>query len=137
MSTLPTIALSIRQPWAWMIATGAKNIENRDWPTRFRGDFLIHASKTMTRADYEAARLFVAGMTWGDEVLDGLPAFSDLERGGIVGQARLIDCVASHHSEWFQGLYGFVLEKAKVLPFAPCAGRLGFFYVSSFAEVRT
>lgn len=38
-------ALSIRQPWAWMILHAGKDIENREWPTRFRGRVLIHASK--------------------------------------------------------------------------------------------
>lgn len=38
-------ALSIRQPWAWLIANGHKDIENRTSHTNFRGDFLIHASK--------------------------------------------------------------------------------------------
>lgn len=29
--------LSIRQPWAWLIVNGYKDIENRTWPTHFRG----------------------------------------------------------------------------------------------------
>lgn len=37
--------LSIRQPWAWLIMTGLKDIENRTWNTDFRGRFAIHASK--------------------------------------------------------------------------------------------
>ena len=38
-------ALSIRQPWAYLIAIGAKDVENRSWLTRFRGRIYIHASK--------------------------------------------------------------------------------------------
>lgn len=30
-------AISIRQPWAWLILNAGKDIENRDWPTNFRG----------------------------------------------------------------------------------------------------
>ena len=30
-------ALSIRQPWAWAIINAGKDIENRQWPTKFRG----------------------------------------------------------------------------------------------------
>jgi hypothetical protein len=41
----PAVCLSIRQPWAWLVAHGWKNIENRTWPTGFRGRFLIHAAK--------------------------------------------------------------------------------------------
>mgnify|MGYP002359850962 FL=1 len=36
-------ALSIRQPWAGLIIHGYKDIENRDWPTRYRGPLLVHA----------------------------------------------------------------------------------------------
>lgn len=37
--------LSIRQPWADLIVSGKKDIENRSWPTKFRGSFYIHAGK--------------------------------------------------------------------------------------------
>lgn len=36
-------ALTIRQPWASLIATGAKTIETRPWRTDYRGPVLIHA----------------------------------------------------------------------------------------------
>jgi hypothetical protein len=118
-------ALSIRQPWAWLIVNGWKNIENREWPTRFRGRFLIHASKGMTQSEYDACRLFMAGFT----ILD-LPPINTLERGGIVGEAVLLDCVSHHDSEWFCGPWGFVLDQAKPLPFRPLSGSLGFFDAS-------
>lgn len=38
-------ALSVRQPWASMIATGAKTIETRTYPTGYRGDLLIVSTK--------------------------------------------------------------------------------------------
>ena len=31
--------LSICQPWAYLISSGSKNIENRTWPTKYRGRF--------------------------------------------------------------------------------------------------
>ena len=37
--------LSIRQPYAWLIAIGCKTIENRTWNRKIRGRFLIHASQ--------------------------------------------------------------------------------------------
>ena len=37
-------ALSIRQPWAWLILHGGKDIENRTWATKLRGRVLIHAA---------------------------------------------------------------------------------------------
>lgn len=119
-------ALSIKQPWAWLIANGHKNIENRDWPTNFRGRFLIHASKTMTKADYHACVLFLMGLpnrNWF------LPSFFELKPqcGGIVGEARLVACVTDTSSPWFTGPFGFVIEEAVTFPFQPCKGMLGFF----------
>lgn len=38
-------AISVRQPWASMIAQGSKTIETRIWPTKYRGDLLIVSSK--------------------------------------------------------------------------------------------
>jgi len=38
--------ISIRQPWAALIVSGIKDVENRTWPTRYRGQLLIHASRT-------------------------------------------------------------------------------------------
>lgn len=117
--------LSVRQPWAWLICNGWKNIENREWRTRVRGRILIHASKTMTRADYDACRLFVQG--FASSVFEALPQYGDLDRGGIVGGTTILDCVRYHESEWFQGSWGFVLDESYPLPFVPCPGRLKFF----------
>ena len=39
-------ALSIKQPWATMIATGEKTIETRTWSTKYRGRLLICSGKT-------------------------------------------------------------------------------------------
>ena len=114
-------AISVRQPWAWLIVNGPKDIENRDWATNFRGKVLIHASKGMTRDEYAIA--FVLAEEQGVK----LPAFGDLERGGIVGEVEIVDCVKSHPSPWFFGHYGFVLSDAKPLPFRPCKGMLGLF----------
>ncbi|HDU8694716.1 TPA: ASCH domain-containing protein, partial [Morganella morganii subsp. morganii] len=38
-------AISIRQPWAWLIVNGHKDIENRSWRTKYRGQVLVHASQ--------------------------------------------------------------------------------------------
>jgi hypothetical protein len=123
--TLPTLALSIRQPWAWLIVHGWKNIENRTWRTRFRGPVLIHASKGMTAGEYRAAQIFMAAFTPLE-----MPPMGDLPRGGIVGVATILDCVDQHPSEWFTGPFGFVMDEARALPFVGCPGRLGFFAVS-------
>src|SRR5215213_10344959 len=67
--------LSLRQPFAELIVSGRKTIELRKWNTRFRGEFLIHASKTI---DKEACRVCNIDI-------------SSLIRGAIVGSAMLYD----------------------------------------------
>ena len=58
-----------------------------------------------------------------------LPPIEELERGGIVGQCDIADCVSQSDSTWFSGPYGFVIQNAKSLPFRPLPGKLGFFEV--------
>lgn len=120
-------ALSIRQPWAWLIVHGYKDIENRDWYTTFRGRLLVHAGQTLTRRYYEetCAELDVVGLIPHD-----MPAYSDMLRGGFVGWTRVVDCVEEHPSPWKQeGTYGFVLRDSRPIPFVTWKGRLGFFNV--------
>lgn len=38
-------ALTLTQPWASLIALGAKCIETRSWSTRYRGPLAVHAAK--------------------------------------------------------------------------------------------
>jgi len=43
-------AITLRQPWASLIAIGEKRIETRSWPTKYRGPLAVHAAKSITRA---------------------------------------------------------------------------------------
>ena len=61
-------ALSIRQPWAWLIVHGSKRVENRSRRTHYRGPVLIHASAGMTIREYHEATNFLA-----DTLPDELP----------------------------------------------------------------
>lgn len=54
-------ALTVQQPWAWLIVKGYKPIENRTWRTDFRGRLVIHAGKTFDTAGYLAAGSDPAG----------------------------------------------------------------------------
>lgn len=38
-------ALTLTQPWATLVAVGAKRIETRSWNTNYRGRLAIHAAK--------------------------------------------------------------------------------------------
>lgn len=117
-------AISIRQPWAWLIINAGKDIENRSWPTHLRGRVLVHAAKGMTNSEYEDVEAFIAEHP--GSVLQ-LPPREALERGGIIGSVEIVDCVRQSKSPWFFGPYGFVLRDPKPLAFLPLRGRLGFF----------
>lgn len=118
-------ALSIRQPWAWLIVMGHKDIENRTWPTSFRGEFLIHAGKAFDHAGYQWVM---------SEMGVALPEPARFERGGIVGSAEITDCVTQHDSRWFSGPFGFVIINGRARRFRPLSGKLGFFEVEPKAE---
>lgn len=124
------LALSIRQPWAWLILHAGKDIENRDWATRRRGRVLIHASKGMTIAEWQSAIQFAhrtCGVSRG-RLQDGCE-FDQLQRGGIVGSVEIVDCVQASDSPWFVGEHGFVLRNPQPQVFQPWKGQLGFFDV--------
>jgi len=42
-------AITLHQPWATLVAIGAKKIETRSWNTHYRGPLAIHASKTFSQ----------------------------------------------------------------------------------------
>jgi hypothetical protein len=122
-------ALSVQQPWAWLIVNGYKDIENREWPTKYRGQFFIHAGKKFDREGAAYINFAFPHII--------LPTFAQHSAGsgsnslgGIVGEARIIDCVTSSASPWFFGQHGFVIRDAKPLPFRPYKGQLGFFEVA-------
>lgn len=69
--------LSIKQPWASLIVNGYKHYEFRSWNTKFRGEFLVHASKGVD--------------------LNAMDRFKDLnleyKTGCIIGSATITDCI--------------------------------------------
>ncbi|SNS53603.1 hypothetical protein SAMN06295912_108135 [Sphingomonas laterariae] len=119
-------ALSVRQPWAFSILFGGKEIENRNWSTRYRGPLALHAAKGMTNDEFDAWQLFLSVQGLRGDWLTS-KTMADLQRGGVVGMVDLVDCVNAHPSRWFQGPYGFVLANPRPVAFIPCAGKLGFF----------
>lgn len=129
MGDLPIKAISIRQPWAWAIIHAGKDIENRDWPTRFRGPVCIHAAKGMTLDEYDGFIRTIHHVSLSRPYPPGsmVPRGAGLLRGGIIGVAEIVDCVESSDSPWFFGRYGFVLRNARPVDFIPVRGALGFF----------
>ena len=124
-------ALSIRAPWWWLILHAGKTVENRDWPTKYRGPVLIHASKWFGVEDVEGDLRF--GMGIARIAPDFSPTLAELKAGcgHLVGRARIVDCVERETcggNPWFFGRFGFVLADVEPLPEPiPCKGALGLF----------
>lgn len=101
--------LTIRQPWAGLVALGVKDVENRSWrpPDELVGErFAVHAG----RWDDEPRRM---------KRLEGL-ATSILEHdaldmtGFIVCTVRLVDVMDDHGSPWaVPGQWHWVLDRPK------------------------
>ena len=116
-------ALSLKQPWATLIVTGIKLIENRTWVSNYRGPLLIHASKTW---DENGARWVMHN--FGE--LKGFIRSSNHIKGSIIGKVKMIDCVSESNSKWFFGPYGFVFtEPIEFYEPTPYRGQLGIFDV--------
>ena len=122
-------ALSLKQPYAELILQGKKKIELRKWNTKFRGEFLIHASKI---PDKEAMQIF---------------GFKELPIGAIVGKANLINVKKYQNEQEHQkdkevhlasnywGNYGFILENPqRINPIIPAKGKLGFWEYSQIKQ---
>lgn len=130
-------ALSIRQPWAWLIIRPdvhdpkkrallrsmgqIKDIENRAWPAPPQGRIAIHASRTFDRAGYEWVRACLPEID--------MPTPEQFERGGIVGTVTHGGSVDAHDSPWFEGPHGHILTEARPCRFVRLPGHLMFFQV--------
>ncbi len=93
-------AISVQQPWAWLIVRGYKDIENRSWLTKQRGRVLIHAGQKFDHRALTNHRL--RGTILSILTANGLKP-EDLQRGGIVGSVEIVDCVAFDPGMWFDG----------------------------------
>ncbi len=83
-------AITLHQPWASLIACGAKQIETRSWATKYRGPLAIHAGKKDPRewlhpcSDYDFVGV-------AEKALNGA-LFYELPRGAVIAIAELVDC---------------------------------------------
>jgi activating signal cointegrator 1 len=94
--------LTLHQPWASLVAWGAKRIETRSWPTTYRGPLAIHAAQEFPRyarkwlealceeGNEELLKPFRRGRVgdlWADEIIEALPF------GALLCTCRLTDCL--------------------------------------------
>lgn len=115
-----TRALSVKQPWAWLIVNGFKDIENRSWRTNHRGPLLIHAGLDESEfTDYMADHILKKYRVEIPELL---------KFGGVIGVADLVACHESHPSKWYvPGNYAWELANPRLLRPRPCKGALSLF----------
>ncbi len=127
---LPREALAVRQPWAWAIIHGGKDIENRSIDAIAKGGMepgriAIHASKGMTRDEYYGAAEFMRAVC-------GVicPPAAELLRGGLIGAVTVVEIVKESPSPWFSEQRrgrGLRLADPEECSFVPSFGELGFY----------
>jgi hypothetical protein len=94
-------AISIQQPWAWAILHAGKDVENRTWTTRYRGEIAVHATRLQT----------------GWKLPKGVtpPAPGALVQKAVLGVVEIVEVVSRSSSPWFTGPHGFVLRNPRPL----------------------
>jgi len=119
-------ALSIRQPYAWLICKGYKDVENRNWTTGFRGRIYVHAG--VSKIYLQDAENDLVKRLSGSQTSDFMAIKNTLSFGAIIGEVDIIDCVTESESPWFTGKYGFLLRNPILYDHPiPCRGMLNFF----------
>lgn len=88
--------LSIKQPYAYLIASGIKDIENRSWKTNFRGRIYIHASGT----DLDEYKVKLTHEQINSFLKSNLPTPTKLPKQAIIGEVDIVDCVINYDSIW-------------------------------------
>lgn len=127
------VAISIRQPWAWLVVNGYKDIENRSWQTNYKGLLIIHAGKKRDRDEEDIEWAFNTAMMTSGDKYSYLRSRYEKEKvlGALIGSVMVDNCVSVSDSYWFSGPFGFVMSQPKVWgqPI-PYRGALGLFSVT-------
>lgn len=129
--------ISIKQPWASLIAHGIKDIENRTWRTNYRGRVLIHAAGCHGRkfsVDLTDAQAKVSFGVIAKETM-----FGNMPFGSIIGSAEIVDCVQAHSSIWAEkNVWNWVLANPILYEEAieNVKGKLSFWDYPGINEVK-
>ena len=102
--------LTISQPYAYFVVNGMKTIENREWPTEYRGPLLIHAGKKTDRFQNISPELAAV-------IPSMLPAYYPM--GAFVGIVKQVDCVPLRQVEghpFAEGPWCHIYEEAHPFP---------------------
>jgi len=112
--------ITIKQPWAWLIAEGFKTIENRTWQTNFRGKLGIHVGKSNT--DFNLAILKSI-----EKKGVALPSVDDLkqQQGFIIATTKITQISNSGNIWAIPGQFHWKLEKPQKIKPIKAVGKLG------------
>ena len=136
-SLKPKYALSIKQPWSWLICRGIKDVENRTWHIHMPP--LLWAYPATPRRIYVHTGLSRSEMTkpilakilkllTGRQASEFMLAYDRLTFGAIIGEVDIIGCTVESGSPWFTGPYALMLSGGILYDKPiPCKGKLGFF----------
>lgn len=119
-------ALSVRAIWAWAIIYGGKDIENRPYRIKYRGELLIHSGQQLTKKEYQEAKEFCGSMN----VI--VPDLKCLSRGKIIGIVEVVGCSEFSTERIGWGIaeqYHWKLSNPRSITPIPYIGQLGLFNV--------
>ena len=121
--------LSLKQPYAELVADGRKTIETRRWNTNFRGKFFIHSSKTIDSISAALLNIDCSKLIKGAVI--GFAFLYDVKK--YISEEDFLADKEHHFSRKFsKPKYGFLLKNGKKLnrPIS-MPGQLGFFDISA------
>ncbi len=135
-------AITLTQPWATLVAIGAKRIETRSWGTKYRGPLAIHAAKTFPDFAQALCRTEPFHSILGEHtqiriVWSQGTKHSDFPLGAVIATCQLVRCWKIGKDEaipepersfgdYTAGRYAWLLANVHPLPEpVPARGALG------------
>lgn len=93
--------ISIKQPWASLVAAGIKDIENRSWDPKFQGKILIHASSSKVPKSFLDRCCFEQMcVIFNEQMFGNFPKMEDLEYSAIIGYVTVTGHQNDSESIW-------------------------------------
>lgn len=120
-------ALTLTQPWASLVAVGAKRIETRGWNTHYRGPLAIHSSAKYPGWAKDYAKLPAFAEALGEEPLPLGCVIAVCDLVGTFSTNGKIDVPLTEYTFGDLGpnRYGWVLANVRALPEPiPAKGKL-------------
>lgn len=91
-------AITVLEPWASLIACGAKKIETRIWETSYRGRIAIHAAKSTKCLDMADEDSFRYALKSNTGIMKDQQTGLLFSPGCVIAVADLVDCAKFTHS---------------------------------------